>query len=112
MTTFTIMWVAFWLYFMLRMHRASQLMDWVMNKIAELDRADFRNLVDVAKNRTEANSDESIELSDLNNELYGHKSLWWRWDEFKKVSFTAMCFQVWKPLKVEAFWDDLSFLEE
>ncbi len=40
------------------------------------------------------------------------ESPFWRWQEYEKVSFDAVVFKFWRPLKAEAFWDDTSFLEE
>lgn len=35
----------------------------------------------------------------------------WRFDELEKVSYNEIFYKFWKRLKVENFWDDLSFLE-
>jgi hypothetical protein len=35
----------------------------------------------------------------------------WRYVEFEKVSYERILFSFWKPLKVEKFWKDISFLQ-
>jgi hypothetical protein len=36
----------------------------------------------------------------------------WRFIEYNKVSYETMLYKFWKPLKLEAFYKDLSFLQE
>ena len=36
----------------------------------------------------------------------------WRFDAFSKVSFEAMLWCFWRPLKVQSWWDNPDFVEE
>lgn len=36
----------------------------------------------------------------------------WRWEKYEEVKYETMLNRFWKPLKPEAFYSDLSFLQE
>jgi hypothetical protein len=40
----------------------------------------------------------------------GHFDWMWRYEKMKEVSYDRMMIQFWKPVKLEAFYKDRSFL--
>lgn len=45
------------------------------------------------------------------NQIPFSENFMWRYEIYERVKYNEMLFQFWKPLKIETWYNDLSFLK-
>lgn len=82
-TCFFVLFNSFLIYFLYRNHKVYKLRMFIISEVSKLAKEDIIN----------------------------NKDFEWRYDEFERVSYNDMMYNIFKGFKAKNYWKDLSFLK-